>query len=125
MNFENGVLNNDIQKVISYIKNNIDQKLTTASLAKFAGLGQTTFFKVFKRSTGNTPIEYIVQERIRQAKILIQKGTLSLQEIAFKCGFNSYEYFCSCFKKTEKMKPSEFRKKGVSQHHASKNVWSW
>ncbi|MEM9987017.1 MAG: helix-turn-helix domain-containing protein, partial [Bacteroidota bacterium] len=109
-NFEKSIANQGIREVISYIKLNIQTKLSTAALAKRAGFGQTTFFKVFKQTTGCTPVEYILQERIRQAKILIQKGDSPLQEIAFRCGFNSYEYFCSSFKKIEQLKPSEFRK---------------
>lgn len=111
MTFEKSISDNGIRRVISYIKNNIDQKITTASLAKVAGLGQTTFFKLFKECTGHTPIDYILNERIRQSKILIQKDKLSLQEIAFRCGFNSYEYFCSSFKKIEKMKPSDLKRR--------------
>lgn len=110
-NFEKSIGDDSIRKVISYINHNIDQKLTTQFLASMAGMGQTTFFKVFKRSTGQTPVEYMLGERIRQAKILIQKGRLNLQEIAYRCGFNSYEYFCMSFKKIEKMKPSEFKKR--------------
>lgn len=109
-NFEKSIGDDSIRKVISYINHNIDQKLSTQFLASMAGMGQTTFFKVFKRSTGQTPVEYMLGERIRQAKILIRKGKLNLQEIAYRCGFNSYEYFCLSFKKIEKMKPTEFKK---------------
>ncbi|RFN57799.1 helix-turn-helix domain-containing protein [Marixanthomonas ophiurae] len=108
--FEKSIPDANIRKVTSYIRHNIGQKLTIESLTNMAGMGQTTFFKLFKESTGATPIEYILQERIRQAKIMIQKGRLNLQEIAFKSGFNSYEYFCSSFKKLENIKPSEFKK---------------
>lgn len=111
-NFEKSISDASIRKVTTYIARNISQKLTTASLTKMAGMGQTTFFKLFKKSTGMTPVEYILQERIRQAKIMIQKGRMNLQEIAFKSGFNSYEYFCSSFKKIENVKPSEFKRNG-------------
>ncbi|MEM1323604.1 MAG: helix-turn-helix domain-containing protein [Bacteroidota bacterium] len=113
-NFEKSIFDKGIRRVISHIKSHINQKLTTSSLAKIAGLGQTTFFKVFKEATGRTPVDYILQERIRQAKILIQKGKYPLQEVAFRCGFNSYEYFCSSFKRSEQIKPSHFRRQFAS-----------
>jgi len=109
-NFEKTIDNDKIYKVVRYIHNNIGQKISTTALARVAGMGQTTFFKVFKESTGHSPIDFIMKERIRKAKILIQKNKLSLQEVAYKCGFNSYEYFCSRFKKLEKIKPSDFKK---------------
>lgn len=112
-NFTRSVSNDKIRNVIAHIKDNLGKKLTTSSLARIAGLGQTTFFKEFKDSTGHSPIEYLMLERIHQAKILIQKNQLDLQDIAYRCGFNSYEYFCSTFKRVEKVKPSDFRRREI------------
>jgi len=110
-NFEKTIKNDNIYKVVKHIHTHIDQKISSTTLAKIAGMGQTTFFKVFKDSTGHSPIEYIMKERINRAKILIEKNKYSLQEIAYKSGFNSYEYFCSRFKKNESIKPSSYKKK--------------
>ena len=108
-NFENSIENDCIRKVIDYIRLNINQKITIEELTKLAGIGQTTFFKLFKKVTGTTPVEYILRERVRQAKIMIQKGKFNLKEIAYKSGFNSYEYFCSSFKKFEGLNPSQLK----------------
>lgn len=113
-NFENRIEDQNIQKVVSYIRNNLQEKLTSKKLAKVSGLGQTTFFNKFKACTGSSPINYILHKRINQAKLLIQKDNLRLQEIAFKCGFNSYEYFCKSFKKIEKSKPLEFKNRKLA-----------
>lgn len=109
LNFENSVEDDCIRKVINYISLNISQKITIAELTKQAGVGQTTFFKLFKKATGTTPVEFILKERIRQAKIMIQKDKYNLKEIAYKSGFNSYEYFCSSFKKIEGQNPSQIK----------------
>lgn len=114
-NFEKSIADTRIQKAIAHIGSNIQQKLTTEELARVSGLGQTTFFKRFKQYTGYSPIAYILHERIRQAKVMIQKDKLSLQEIAFKSGFNSYEYFCNSFKKIENLKPSEYKREKLYQ----------
>ena len=108
-NFEIKVHNTAIQKSIVYIKNNIKDKITVEQLAKISGYGLTTFYKKFKAATSLSPVEYILEERIRQSKILILKQQLGLKEIAFTCGFNSYEYFCNSFKKIEKIKPTVFK----------------
>lgn len=110
LNFGNSIFDESIRKAISYIKTNIGEKMSVSKLAVIAGLGQTTFYKSFKKATGRTPADYILNERIRQAKVLIHKQKFSFQEIAYKCGFNSYEYFCSSFKKLEKQKPSDYKR---------------
>jgi len=109
-NLEKSVANDRIYTVVRYIEKNIGEKITTSELASIAGMGQTTFFKKFKNSIGLSPMDYINSERIRKSKIMLQKNKTSLQEIAFLCGFNSYEYFCSSFKKLEGMKPTQYKK---------------
>ncbi len=108
-NFEEKVVNRGIQKSIRYIKSRLQHKITVKELATLSGLGVTSFNNKFKAATGSAPIEYLFKERIKHAKILILKEELSLKEVAYSCGFNSYEYFCSSFKKLENVKPSEFK----------------
>lgn len=110
LNFGNSIFDESIRKAISHIKANVGRKISVSQLASFAGLGQTTFYKSFKKATGRTPADYILRERIRQAKVLINKQKFSFQQIAYKCGFNSYEYFCTSFKKLEKRKPSDYKR---------------
>lgn len=107
--FEEKVKDANIQKTIRYIKSNIRRKITAKALANLSGYGLTSFNNKFKTATGLTPIDFLFKERINQAKIFIVKDEMTLKEIAFSCGFNSYEYFCSSFKKLENIKPSEYK----------------
>lgn len=114
-NTEDSVVDPSIKKSIDHMKNNLDKKILIEDLAGISGLGNTTYFKRFKEVTGSTPVEYLLKLRLNHAKVLIKKNKLPLKEIAFKSGFNSYEYFCSIFKKEEKMKPMEYKKKSTSK----------
>ncbi len=109
-NLNESVEDDKIRKVTTYITNNLEQRLTVHKLSEIAGMGQTSLYNKFKSATGLSPNEYVLQERINHAKVLIQKNRISLKEVAFQCGFNSYEYFSSTFKKVEKTKPSEFKR---------------
>jgi len=110
LNFGSSIFDESIRKATSYIRTNVGNRISVSQLAIVAGLGQTTFYKSFKKATGRTPTDYILNERIRQAKVLIKKENFSFQQIAYKCGFNSYEYFCSSFKKLENKKPSDYKR---------------
>lgn len=114
-NFEQKVADESIQRSISYIQKHLENKITVEQLARVSKLGTTTFFKKFKNSTGFSPIDYILKERIKQAKILMLKDQLNLKEIAYRCGFNSYEYFCNSFKKIEQIRPKEYRRSNASK----------
>ncbi|MBX2826528.1 MAG: AraC family transcriptional regulator [Flavobacteriaceae bacterium] len=115
-NIEDTIKDPAIQKCVQYVSNNIDGKITVDEMVVIAGMGNTTFFKKFKEATGASPVEYILKRRINHAKMLIKKNELSLKEVAFNSGFNSYEYFCSMFRKVEGQKPSQFRKAMLVLH---------
>ncbi len=113
MNFEQSIQDERIRRVVAHIRNNLQTKFTTEDLVEISGLGQTTFFNKFKKSTGYSPIDFILHERIHQAKVMIMKNRYDLQDIAYRCGFNSYEYFCTSFRKIENLRPSDFKKENV------------
>lgn len=114
-NFQEKIGDQKIQNCISYVRKNLHSKITVEEMAKISGLGTTTFFKKFKNATNLSPIDFLLKERIKLSKVLILKNRYALKEIAFKCGFNSYEYFCSRFKDLEKIRPSEFKKRRLEK----------
>ena len=66
----------------------------------------------FKEETGMTPLEYLTQIRIEQAKNhLMNSFIYSISEIAGICGFSDQYYFSKVFKKTTGVSPREFKKK--------------
>lgn len=97
-------------KAITYIKNNYDRKISLHDLANHVCMSVYYFSRVFKKSTGYSPYEYITMIRLNRAKNLLKTTKLSIKEIAFKIGFNSEANFITCFKQHHKFTPNEFRK---------------
>ncbi len=64
---------NRLAFIIDYIKNNLHQKLSMEHLAKLAFVSKSNFFKLFKYELGTSPNEYILQQRIKRAKELLQR----------------------------------------------------
>lgn len=91
-----------------YIKQNITEKLTVDHLAKEIHMSTTTFFRYFKREFGITPVDYIIRERLKQAKDLLRQGK-SIKETCYASGFTDVSYFARVFKKKEGVTPSEYR----------------
>ncbi len=68
----------------------------------------------FKADTGLTPLEYLTQLRISQAKrYLIQNPSYTVSEIASLCGFADPYYFSRCFKKQVGVSPKLYRKENT------------
>ncbi len=100
---------NVIDRVVTYIEENYDKEMTIQELAELAGLSEYYFSRKFKKQTGFTIHEYIIKTRVNSAKMLLKATSLSLREIAYKCGFTNESSFSNTFKKITGMTPGSFR----------------
>lgn len=98
----------EIKKAVQYIHTHMNQPLTLETVCEAINLNKCYFCTLFKTHTEQTFTQYLNQVRIRTAKCLMKETHLTLHEIAFRCGFNTYSYFCTTFKKTTGISPSKF-----------------
>jgi AraC family transcriptional regulator len=98
------------RRVIDYIENHLGEDLNLAALAQEAGLSPHHFAKVFKKSVGKSPWQYVSDRRILRAKRMLRDGGQSLAEIAHELGFSSQSHFTDAFRKATGSPPSDFRR---------------
>jgi AraC family transcriptional regulator len=77
----------EIQRVLSYIEEQLDQRLNLANLAAVAGLSPSSLIRHFKLVTGSAPHQYIMRRRVERAEELLVTGGHSIAEIATAVGF--------------------------------------
>lgn len=97
------------EKAISYINEHFEEKLTVEELASHVGLSKYHFIRTFKKETGFTPHEYIINTRINTAKYLLKNTKLPIKDICYNTGFSYESVFCSAFKKHQGCTPLEYR----------------
>ena len=100
-----------VQDVARYISENYAAELTLQDAADMVFMEQTYFSKRFKQLTGFGFHEYLTQTRIRAAERLLENTTLSVSEIAERCGFSGSNYFGDVFRRWKGISPSVYRKK--------------
>ena len=99
-----------IKPQIDYINSNIDRTdLSNGFLASMTNISEVYFRKLFKRTFGISPHEYIINQRIEKAKQLLMSGN-NVSETALLCGFSNLYYFSGAFKKFCGISPSEYVK---------------
>ncbi|SNC68152.1 transcriptional regulator, AraC family [Hymenobacter gelipurpurascens] len=96
--------------VVQYIKQHLTEQLTVEKLSELACMSKATFFRVFKRELGLTPVEYIIQERLAEAKRLLQNPLTTVADVCFRAGFNNTAYFQKLFKQYEGVTPGLYKK---------------
>lgn len=101
--------NYGIARVQHYIEQHLEESITVNTLAMIANMSVTNFNRIFKKELGMTPIEYLIDIRLSQAKKLLQRSGYSITEISLKCGFNSNAHFSSTFQKKIGITPTEYR----------------
>lgn len=99
--------NNQIQEIICYINDNIQENITVKHLAENFFMSESYICRIFKLATGTTINKYIIARRITIAKVLLSNG-LSVDEVYAKCGFNDYSNFLKSFKKAVGVPPKKY-----------------
>lgn len=80
------------------------------TMAQQCGLSRSQFSAYCKQITNMTPIEYLTHCRVEAAAGLLRaEPGLSITEVAFRCGFNSSQYFASVFRAHQGCAPTAYR----------------
>ena len=99
-----------INNAIVLMKKKFHRVITLEELASVAGLSERSFTRQFKIITQDTPIGYLMKIRLEHAKDYLENTSLSISEIAFKCGFTDSNYFTKFFKTQCHISPRQWRK---------------
>jgi len=86
-------------RACAYIREHLDQEITVSALAGIVGLSEGYFIRAFRQTTGVTPYQYIMRERVDRAEALIRSGAGSMAEVAARSGFTSASAMSRTFRK--------------------------
>lgn len=91
------------------MRKKLDHSWTIAELAKLAGMSSRSFLRRFESASGQTPAQWLLQQRLMEAKSLLENSDLCVDEIALNCGFGSATNFRHHFRKALSLTPSAYR----------------
>lgn len=97
--------------VCQYIHDNFTLPIKLEKVSRLANMNTTSFCRFFKKSTGQSVMEYVNDLRIGKACNLLLSGQrMNISEVAFRSGFNSQTLFNRSFLKKKNMTPRDFRR---------------
>jgi AraC-like DNA-binding protein len=97
------------QNIRSYIDAHFFEPIGPADIVKSLRYSGVYLRQTFRHATGLTLSQAIQNRRMLEARRLLLETTLTLKEIAFRCGFDDEGYFCRVFRKHEGVNPTVFR----------------
>ena len=77
----------ELLRVMEYVQENLEQKLTLSLLAQKANMSTATLSRHFREVLHTSPMQYVTACRLSRARELLSEGRLSKTEIAQSCGF--------------------------------------
>ena len=98
-----------IEKTVEYMKNNIEKKIEVEDLASLNHLSASHFSKLFRTSTGMSPIDYFIHLKMQRACHLLYTTNLQIKQIAVLLGYEDVYYFSRLFKRNMNASPEKYR----------------
>ena len=114
------------KEVIQFIHKHYMAPLSLEDISGSIHLSKSECCRCLKRSLGMTPFEYLMTQRIYISALHMQKddvGTMSLGELACKCGFNSASYYNKVFRRILGCTPTEYKASIKGKHRDALNPY--
>lgn len=101
---------NEFSRIVNYIDAQLNRDIEVSELASIVALPRAEFSATFRRAFGVPPKQFISMRRITRARELLTESTVSIKEIALRCGYRDEFFFHRIFKKYTGVPPARYRK---------------
>ncbi|NGN63471.1 helix-turn-helix domain-containing protein [Streptomyces sp. A7024] len=95
--------------VLAWARDRLHEPLTVADLARRAHLAERTFARRFRTTLGTTPLQWLLQERVRLAQELLETTADPVETIARRTGFGSAANLRHHFGRQTGVSPQTYR----------------
>ena len=99
------------KNILAYLHKHYAEKVTINDSATAVNISPKECIRSFKKNIHQTPIEYLLNYRVEQAKKLLRHSELSITDIALRAGFSTSDYFSKIFKERVGMTLREYRQR--------------
>jgi Response regulator containing CheY-like receiver domain and AraC-type DNA-binding domain len=97
------------ERAAKYITRHLPEELSCAEVARMVSLNQDYLSRLFKKEMGLSMSEYVIAERIKEARCLLEKSDLPVGEIASRVGYANFSHFSETFRKATGDTPTHYR----------------
>jgi len=98
-----------IKQMLGFIHARYAEPLTVSQIAAASSISESECYRCFRKVLDTSPIDYLLQYRIRAAAGLLSGSDMSVSDICFATGFNSPSYFAKVFRQELFMSPRKYR----------------
>jgi AraC family transcriptional regulator len=99
-----------LRRVKEFVHAKIEDELRLSELAQSVGLSAAHFSEMFRKSTGETPHQFVLRLRVERAKEMLCSAEPRVLDVAIACGFKTQQHFARVFRQLCGSTPTEYRR---------------
>lgn len=108
-----------LRRVQEYVEAHLDESISLLDLARVAGLSRMHFAAQFRAATGLRPHDYLLYQRIENAKAKLSSTNMPLAEVSLAVGFQAQAHFSTVFRRLTGETPARWRRSVVGDRRRS------
>ena len=98
-----------LRRVTELVHAKIEEELTLHEMAHCAGLSTSHFLETFRKSTGESPHQFVLRQRVERAKEMLRDAEMRVLDVAVACGFKTQQHFARVFRRICGASPTAYR----------------
>jgi AraC family transcriptional regulator len=87
-----------LRRIKEFVQAKIEDDLTLCEMAQSVELSTAYFSRMFRKSTGETPHQFLLRQRIERATEMLRSADARVMDVAVACGFKSQQHFAQVFR---------------------------
>ncbi len=108
-----------LRRIKELVQAKMEDDLSLDEMAQSVGLSTAHFARMFRKSTGETPHQFVLRQRIERAKAMLRAPDARVLDVAVACGFKTQQHFAQVFRDVCGVSPTEHRQDFIGSEDAS------
>ena len=98
-----------LRRIKEWVDANLRADLSLDEMAQSVELSPAHFARMFRKSTGETPHQFVVRQRVERAKAMLRDRAVRVLDVAVACGFKTQQHFAQVFRDICGISPTGYR----------------
>jgi AraC family transcriptional regulator len=98
-----------LRRIKELVRTKLEDDLSLDEMAEAVGLSTAHFARMFRKSTGVTPHQFVLRQRLERAKAMLLARDARVLDVAVACGFKTQQHFAQVFRDVWGISPTEYR----------------
>jgi AraC family transcriptional regulator len=98
-----------LRRIKELVHAKMEDDLSLDEMAESVGLSTAHFARMFRKSTGVTPHQFVLRQRLERARAMLRAPDARVLDVAVACGFKTQQHFAQVFRDVWGVSPTEYR----------------